>query len=151
MELTNFEKLTSANNAVNSNVSPQAMVNSVGENLGNDQQNQAVVGGGNAARSGQNAGKLDPSIINNILGKSHNSQDLHTIQDIPLDITVVLGETRIKIKDLLNLSQGSIIELNRKIGEYIDIQANNVTIAKGEIVLVDGRVGVSIVELVRKS
>ncbi|HNR13048.1 MAG TPA: flagellar motor switch protein FliN [Thermodesulfobacteriota bacterium] len=70
------------------------------------------------------------------------------ILDIPLEITVVLGKTRMVISDLLKLGQGSIIELTKLAGETLEVLANQRLIARGEVVAVDEKYGIRITEIV---
>ena len=73
--------------------------------------------------------------------------DLDVILDVPLRISVELGETRMVINDLIKLSQGSVIELTKAAGETLDIMANRRLIAKGEVVVVNDRYGVRVTEI----
>lgn len=72
---------------------------------------------------------------------------LEAIYDIPVEITVVLGKSRININDLLNLDKGSVVELNRRVGESVDIYVNDRLVAKGEIVIVEDNIGITMTEV----
>jgi flagellar motor switch protein FliN len=74
--------------------------------------------------------------------------NLNLLLDIPLKVTVELGRTKKLIRDILELSQGSIIELDKLAGEPVDILANNKLIAKGEVVVIDENFGVRVTEIV---
>ena len=74
--------------------------------------------------------------------------DLDLILDIPLDITVELGNVKIPINDLLQLCQGSIIELTKSVGEPLDIYINNKLIAKGEVVILDEKFGIRVADII---
>ncbi len=74
-------------------------------------------------------------------------QELDFILDIPLEISVEIGRTKMLIKDLLKLSQGSIIELEKMAGEPVDVFVNGKFMAKGEVVVVNDRFGVRITEI----
>lgn len=74
--------------------------------------------------------------------------DLKAIYDIPLKLSVVLGSTELKVNNLLNLAKGAVIELDKKVGEPIDLLINDKIVARGEIILIDNKVGVTITELV---
>lgn len=76
--------------------------------------------------------------------------NLNLLLDIPLKVTVELGRTRKAIKDILELSQGSIIELDKLAGEPVDILANNKLIAKGEVVVIDENFGVRVTDIVNQ-
>ena len=63
-------------------------------------------------------------------------------------MTVEVGTTSLKLRDLLRLSQGSVLELDRSVGELMDVKINNTVIAKGEVVTVGDKLGISVVEIV---
>jgi len=73
--------------------------------------------------------------------------------DVLLDVTVTLsmevGRVRLPIRSLLQLSQGSVLELDRKVGEAIDIYVNSRLVARGEVVIVDERLGVTMTEIIK--
>jgi flagellar motor switch protein FliN/FliY len=83
---------------------------------------------------------------NNIKSGSH--PDIDFIMDIPLHITVELGRTKILIKNLLQLTQGSIIELDGLAGEPLDILVNRCLIAHGEVVVVNDQFGIRLCDIV---
>ena len=75
--------------------------------------------------------------------------DQEIIQAIPINLTIEVGSTTLKLRDLLKLSQGSLLELDRTAGELMDIKVNNTVIAKGEVVeTTDGKYGITVVEIV---
>jgi len=74
--------------------------------------------------------------------------ELDFILDIPLEISVEIGRTRMLIKDLLKLNQGSVIELEKFAGEPIEVYVNGKLMAKGEVVVVNDRFGVRITEII---
>jgi flagellar motor switch protein FliN/FliY len=75
-------------------------------------------------------------------------QELDFILDLPLEVSVEIGRTKMLIKDLLKLTQGSIIELDRLAGEAVDIYVNGKLMAKGEVVVVNDRFGVRVTEII---
>lgn len=77
-----------------------------------------------------------------------DENNLNLLMDIPLKVTVELGRTQRQIKDILELSQGSIIELDKLAGEPVDILVNNKLIAKGEVVVIDENFGVRVTDIV---
>ncbi len=81
-------------------------------------------------------------------GVGHSDPNLDLLLDIPLQITVELGRTKKLIRDILELSQGSIIELDKLAGEPVDIFANNKLIAKGEVVVIDENFGVRVTDII---
>jgi len=74
--------------------------------------------------------------------------DQQLIQAIPVTVTAELGSTKIKLKDLLRLTQGSVLELDTSPGEMLDLKVNNTVIAKGEVVNVGDHLGLNIIEIV---
>ena len=70
------------------------------------------------------------------------------IRAIPITLAIEVGTTTLKLKDLLRLSQGSVLELDRGVGELMDVKINDNVIAKGEIVTVGDKLGISVVEIV---
>ena len=74
-------------------------------------------------------------------------QNLDFVLDIPLKVTVELGRTNVLIKDLLMLGQGSIVELDKSAGDALDIYVNGKLIAKGEVVVVNEKFGIRIIDI----
>lgn len=77
-----------------------------------------------------------------------SAEDLDFILDIPLEITIELGRTKMLINDLLKLGQGSVIELTKEAGETLEIRANNRLIAKGDVVVVNNKYGIRLTEVI---
>lgn len=75
--------------------------------------------------------------------------DLKAVYDVPLQVSAVLGRAQIKISQLIKLSRGSVIELDRKVGEAIDVFVNDRRVARGEIVLVDNKIGITLTEIIK--
>lgn len=81
---------------------------------------------------------------------THFAHDLEAIYDIPVTVSAVLGRTTMQISQLLRLGRGAVVELDRKIGDSIDIFVNNRLIARGEVVMVDeNRLGVTMTEIIK--
>lgn len=78
-----------------------------------------------------------------------SASDLEQVFDVPVVVSAVLGNSRIPIGDLLKLAPGTLLELDRKVGEAIDIFVNNRLVARGEVVLVDERLGVTMTEIIK--
>ena len=76
-------------------------------------------------------------------------EGLEALYDIPVNITVVLGRTSIEVTDLLALGKGDVVELDRKVGEAIDIFVNKRLVARGEVVLVEERLGITMTEIIK--
>ena len=75
--------------------------------------------------------------------------DLAPVFDVPVNISAVLGRASLSVAQLLQLGQGSVLELDRKVGEAIDIYVNNRLVARGEVVVVDERLGVTMTEIIK--
>jgi len=75
--------------------------------------------------------------------------DLAPVFDVPVHISAVLGKTQLDVASLLQLQAGSVLELDRKVGEAIDIYVNNRLVARGEVVVVDERLGVTMTEIIK--
>ena len=75
--------------------------------------------------------------------------DLEAVYDIPVKVSAILGKTKMKVSHLLKLNKGAIIELDRKVGEAIDIYVNNNLVARGEVVVVDEKLGITMTEIVK--
>lgn len=73
---------------------------------------------------------------------------LEALYDVPVQVSVVLGKTTMQLSNILKLGRGAVIELERTIGEPIDVYVNNKIVAKGEIVVVDNKIGVTLTEVV---
>ena len=89
----------------------------------------------------------DFSAVKGQPGDSHPAK-LDFILDIPLEITVELGRTKMLIHDLLKLGQGSVIELGKPAGDTLEILANNRLIAKGDVVVVNDKYGIRLTEVI---
>lgn len=74
--------------------------------------------------------------------------NLETILDIPVTLSVRIGETRISIKNLLQLNQGSVVDLERLAGEPLDVLVNNTLVAHGEVVVVNEKYGIRLTDIV---
>jgi flagellar motor switch protein FliN/FliY len=84
-----------------------------------------------------------------IIGEEKTAGDLATVFDVPVNISAVLGRANLSVAQLLQLGQGSVLELDRKVGEAIDIYVNNRLVARGEVVVVDDRLGVTMTEIIK--
>lgn len=78
------------------------------------------------------------------------ARDLEAVYDIPVTVSAVLGKATMQVNQLLKLGRGAVVELDRKLGEAIDIYVNNRLVARGEVVMVDdNRLGVTMTEIVK--
>jgi flagellar motor switch protein FliN/FliY len=82
-------------------------------------------------------------------GSQKTAGDLEHVFDVPVNVSAVLGRTRIEVGELLTIAPGRVLELDRKVGEAIDILVNNRLVARGEVVLVEDRLGVTMTEIIK--
>ena len=78
-----------------------------------------------------------------------SAQDLEAVFDVPVTVSAVLGKSAMEVSQLLKLGKGTIVELDRKVGEAIDIYVNDRLVARGEVVLVEERLGVTMTEIIK--
>lgn len=77
------------------------------------------------------------------------SQDLGAVYDIPVQLAAVLGKTSMPVSQLLRLGRGAVVELDRRVGEPIDVYVNNRLVARGEVLVVDDHLGVTMTEILK--
>ncbi|OYX30307.1 MAG: flagellar motor switch protein FliN [Caulobacterales bacterium 32-69-10] len=77
------------------------------------------------------------------------ASDLAPVFDVPVHISAVLGKASMSVAQLLKLNAGSVLELDRRVGEAIDIYVNNRLVARGEVVVIDERLGVTMTEIIK--
>jgi flagellar motor switch protein FliN/FliY len=80
---------------------------------------------------------------------SRVASDLEAVFDVPVQVSAVLGRSRMDVGALLKLGPGSVLELDRRVGEAIDIYVNNRLVARGEVVLVEDKLGVTMTEIIK--
>lgn len=80
---------------------------------------------------------------------TRTAADLEPVFDIPVNVSAVLGKTHLEVSQLMQLGPGTIVELDRKVGEAIDIFVNNRLVARGEVVVIDERLGVTMTEIIK--
>jgi flagellar motor switch protein FliN/FliY len=107
------------------------------------ESNEMGSGGG-----GQNAGHDDGG---SPFGDEKRDRNLQMILDIPLKVSVELGRTRMPVRELINLAQGSVIELNKLAGEPLEVYVNDKLIARGEAVVVNEKFGVRLTDIISQS
>lgn len=94
-----------------------------------------------------------PALLNNEMPQEaapkHIAQDLEAVFDVPVTVSAVLGKSAMEVSHLLKLGKGTIVELDRKVGEAIDIYVNDRLVARGEVVLVEDRLGVTMTEIIK--
>ncbi len=78
-----------------------------------------------------------------------NAKELEAVYDIPVQVSAVLGKATMQVSQLLKLGRGAVVELDRKVGEAFDIYVNNRLVARGEVVVVEDRLGVTMTEIIK--
>ena len=76
-------------------------------------------------------------------------QDLEAVYDIPVQVSAVLGKSSMQVSQILKLGRGAVVELDRKVGEAVDVYVNNRLVARGEVVVVEERLGVTMTEIIK--
>jgi len=82
-------------------------------------------------------------------GAEGSELDLQAVYEIPVQISAVLGKTTMPISQLLKLGRGAVVELDRKVGEAIDIFVNDRLVARGEVVIVEDKIGITMTEIIK--
>ncbi|GAK46484.1 flagellar motor switch protein FliN [Tepidicaulis marinus] len=85
----------------------------------------------------------------NAADPQRSAADLEAVFDVPVNVSAVLGKAHIEVSDLLKLGRGAVVELDRKVGEAIDIYVNDRLVARGEVVIVEDRLGVTMTEIIK--
>lgn len=80
---------------------------------------------------------------------AQSARDLDAIGLIPVKVSAVLGTAHMQVNQLLKLGRGAVVELDRKVGEAIDIYVNNRLVARGEVVIVDDKLGITMTEIIK--
>jgi len=105
-----------------------------------DLEQEPAAGSGQALLNGE--AKADADV-------KRSAQDLEAVFDVPVTVSAVLGKSAMEVSQLLKLGKGTIVELDRKVGEAIDIYVNDRLVARGEVVLVEERLGVTMTEIIK--
>jgi len=92
---------------------------------------------------------LDQSGLPEVGDLPRSAKDLEAVYDIPVQVSAVLGKATMQVSQLLKLGRGAVIELDRKVGEAIDIYVNNRLVARGEVVVVEDRLGITMTEIIK--
>lgn len=82
-------------------------------------------------------------------GQVRTAHELEPVFDVPVQVQAVLGKSALEVSQLLKLAPGTVVELDRKVGEAIDIYVNNRLVARGEVVLVEDHLGVTMTEIIK--
>ena len=92
------------------------------------------------------AGTLAPNESDSV---HRGAEDLEALFDVPVKVSAVLGRAKMDVGELLKLGPGAVLELDRKVGEAIDIYVNDRLVARGEVVLVEDKLGVTMTETIK--
>src|SRR3954463_8010445 len=98
---------------------------------------------GDVAAADAGALAADPETLN------RGAADLEAVFDVPVKVSAVLGRARMEVGELLKLGPGAVLELDRKVGEAIDIHVNDRLVVRGEVVLVEDKLGVTMTEIIK--
>jgi len=106
------------------------------------------------AKKGMNLNEIQSDLKDNEDGQDWEmgepmANDVTAIYDIPVQISAVLGRSSMPVNQLLKLGRGAVVELDRKVGEAIDIYVNNRLVARGEVVVVEDKLGITMTEIVK--
>ena len=102
-----------------------------------------------ADEGGDTQGGMDMGGLPDVGDLPRSFKNLEAVYDIPVQVSAVLGKTTMQVSQLLKLGRGAVIELDRKVGEAIDIYVNNRLVARGEVVVVEDRFGVTMTEFIK--
>ncbi|MBF0562805.1 MAG: flagellar motor switch protein FliN [Alphaproteobacteria bacterium] len=102
---------------------------------------------GNPSRKAQST--EDFPEVRDVPDRPRSAADLEAVYDIPVQVSAVLGKSTMQVNQLLKLGRGAVVELDRKVGEAIDIYVNNRLVARGEVVVVEDRLGITMTEIIK--
>jgi flagellar motor switch protein FliN len=91
----------------------------------------------------------DVAVLSTEGDATRGAADLEAVFDVPVKVSAVLGRARMEVGELLKMGPGTVLELDRKVGEAIDIYVNNRLVARGEVVLVEDKLGVTMTEIIK--
>jgi flagellar motor switch protein FliN/FliY len=102
-----------------------------------------------AAAASETSSLLDTTTPSADAEQRRTATDLGAVYDVPVTVQAILGKAAMEVSDLLKLGKGTVVELDRKVGEAIDIYVNDRLVARGEVVLVEDRLGVTMTEIIK--
>ena len=109
-------------------------------NVGLQELGDASTRGGQALLEGASNAEAEPR---------RTATDLEAVYDVPVTVQAILGKSAMEVSELLKLGKGTVVQLDRKVGEAIDIYVNDRLVARGEVVLVEDRLGVTMTEIIK--
>ncbi len=113
--------------------------------MANEGDTTEDIGLTNLSSDGANSPDLAPKED----GQVRTAQELEPVFDVPVRVQAILGRSTLEVSQLLKLAPGAVVELDRKVGEAIDIYVNNRLVARGEVVLVEDHLGVTMTEIIK--
>jgi flagellar motor switch protein FliN/FliY len=103
-----------------------------------------------AAPASSEATPVGESIGDNLIGdETLDETQIEAFYNIPVQVSAVLGKATMEVNQLLKLGRGAVVELDRKVGEAIDVYVNNRLVARGEVVVVDDKLGITMTEIIK--
>ena len=102
-----------------------------------------------APSTDQNGEESEEAQVLEVPDIPRSAQDLEAVYDIPVNVSAVLGKSTMEVQELLKLGRGAVVELDRKVGEAIDIYVNNRLVARGEVVVLEDRLGITMTEIIK--
>jgi len=110
---------------------------------------EEMAGDDAAAGADDMAAAMGGDMAASFISDDQKKLNLEAVYDIPVEISVVLGSTVMSVTNLLKLNVGTIVELDRKVGETVDIYINKRMVARGEIVIVEENIGITLTEIIK--
>ncbi|MBL94637.1 MAG: flagellar motor switch protein FliN [Magnetovibrio sp.] len=131
----------------------EAAVDGDSSNAGNgeaeiNENGATAAGSGEEKTEGNSQEGADPSAVSKAGLKTINT-DVQALMDVDVEITAVLGTAKMQISQILKLGRGAVVELDRLVGEDIEINANNRLVAKGEVIVIEDKLGVTVTNTVK--
>ena len=129
---------------------PTSQIEDALENF-DEGQGDADAAAPEAAPAAAETGSMGALTVGDENGESDgpSSADIDAVFDVPVQLSAVLGSATMQVAQLLKLGRGAVVELDRKVGEAIDIYVNNRLVARGEVVVVEERLGVTMTEIIK--
>ena len=116
--------------------------------MADDNLDLSELGDDSPAEASAEIAPADQQMIN-VPDVPSSAQDLEAVYDIPVQVSAVLGKSTLEVQKLLKLGRGAVVELDRKVGEAIDIYVNDRLVARGEVVVLEGRLGITMTEIIK--
>ncbi len=91
----------------------------------------------------------EPSDDGEEMGIERTAAELEAVYDVPVNVSAVLGKAHMPVSKLLKLGKGAVVELDRKVGEAVDVYVNNRLVARGEVVVVEDHLGITMTEIIK--